>query len=110
MNRDMSRETQTYKWRDDEERVTARMKRKSTRRRRRKRETVILSNSLSVALREQDTKRIWDILQIRSARLTNCKESWNRGTLGQTGRGGRMRATSRTEGPREENNNEVLIV
>ena len=36
------------------------MKRKRTtrRRKRRKRETVILSNSLSVALREQDTKRI----------------------------------------------------
>lgn len=88
----MSREAQTYKWKDDEERVTARMKRKRTRRRRRKSETVILSNSLSVALREQDTKRIWDILQIRSARITNCKESWNRGTLGHTGRGGTWEA------------------
>lgn len=37
-------------------------KRRMRRRRRRKRETVIPSNSLSVALREQDTKRIWDIL------------------------------------------------
>lgn len=39
---------------------------------RRKTETIIPSNSLSVALREQDTKRIWDILEIRSARITNC--------------------------------------
>lgn len=40
------------------------MEEKTNRRKmgRRKRETVILSNSLSVALREQDTKRIWDIL------------------------------------------------
>lgn len=38
------------------------MERKRRTRRRRKRETVIPSNSLSVALREQDTKRIWDIL------------------------------------------------
>lgn len=82
----MSGETQSYKWRDDEERVTVRMKRKRTRTRRRKRETVILSNSLSVALREQDTKRIWDILKIRSARITNCKE--NSGALGHTSRGG----------------------
>lgn len=37
-------------------------RKRRTRRRRRKRETVIPSNSLSVALREQDTKRIWDIL------------------------------------------------
>lgn len=37
-------------------------KRRTGRRRRSKRETVILSNSLNVALRAQDTKRIWDIL------------------------------------------------
>lgn len=49
---------------------------------RRKRETVIPSNSLSVALREQDTKRIWDILEIRSARITNCTTRCSEGTRG----------------------------
>lgn len=39
-----------------------RRRRTGRRRRRSKRETVILSNSLNVALRAQDTKRIWDIL------------------------------------------------
>lgn len=51
---------------------------------RRKTETIIPSNSLSVALREQDTKRIWDILEIRSARITNCAKrsgERNRGHL-----------------------------
>lgn len=45
-------------------------------------ETVIPSNSLSVALREQDTKRIWDILEIRSARITNCVMRCSEGNKG----------------------------
>lgn len=49
---------------------------------RRKRERVISSNSLSVALREQDTKRIWDILEMRSARITNGAERWSEGNEG----------------------------
>lgn len=54
--------------RSDEEEEEERKRRTG----RRKTETIIPSNSLSVALREQDTKRIWDILEIRSARITNC--------------------------------------
>lgn len=55
---------------------------------RRKTETIIPSNSLSVALREQDAKRIWDILEIRSARITNCAKRSGEGKEGRLRPGG----------------------